>query len=164
MVASWRPPVSFPCSKILVLNKLRPRQNGRHFANDILQYIMLNEKYPLSIEIILRFVPRGIIDNRAVLVQTMAWHRSGDKPLSEPMASSPMHKFATQPRRLQYYYNDVMISAMVSQITSLAIVYSTVYSGAYQIKHRSSASGGIFAGNSPVTGEFHAQRHDVIIS
>ena len=33
-----------------------------------------------------------------------------------------------------------MISVMASQITSLTIVYSTLYSGAEQIKHQSSAS------------------------
>ena len=38
------------------------------------------------------------------------------------------------------HYGDVIISTMVSQITSLAIVYSTVYSGAEQRKHKSSAS------------------------
>ena len=38
------------------------------------------------------------------------------------------------------YYSAVIMSAMASQITSLAIVYSTVYSGAYQRKHQSSAS------------------------
>ena len=38
------------------------------------------------------------------------------------------------------YYNDVLMTAMASQITSLAIVYSTVYSGADQWKHQSSAS------------------------
>ena len=37
------------------------------------------------------------------------------------------------------YYNDVIMSAMASQITSLLIVYSTVYSGADQRKHQSSA-------------------------
>ena len=37
-------------------------------------------------------------------------------------------------------YNGVIMSAMASQITSLAIVYSTVYSGADQRKHQSSAS------------------------
>ena len=36
--------------------------------------------------------------------------------------------------------NDAIMSAMASQITSLTIVYSTVYSGADQIKHQSSAS------------------------
>ena len=38
------------------------------------------------------------------------------------------------------YYDDVMISAMASQIISFAIVYPSVYSGADQRKHQSSAS------------------------
>ena len=38
------------------------------------------------------------------------------------------------------HYNDVIMSAMASQITSLAIGYSSVYSGEGQRKHRSSAS------------------------
>ena len=42
------------------------------------------------------------------------------------------------------------MNAMASQITSLTIVYSTVYSGADQRKHQSSAS--------LVTGDFPAQR------
>ena len=37
------------------------------------------------------------------------------------------------------HYNDVIMSAMASHITSLAIVYSTLYTGADQRKHRSSA-------------------------
>ena len=47
---------------------------------------------------------------------------------------------------------------MASQITSLTIVYSTVYSGAEQRKHQSSASLAFYAGNSPVAGEFPAQK------
>ena len=38
------------------------------------------------------------------------------------------------------HYSDVIMSAMASQITSLTIVYSSVYSGADQWKHQSSAS------------------------
>ena len=38
------------------------------------------------------------------------------------------------------HYNDVIMSAMVSQITSLAILYSSMYSSADQRKHQSSAS------------------------
>ena len=41
---------------------------------------------------------------------------------------------------LTVHYNDVIMSAMVSQITSLTIVCSTVYSGADPTKHQSSAS------------------------
>ena len=43
------------------------------------------------------------------------------------------HQFA-------HNYSDVIAGAMVSEITSLTIVYSTVYSGADQRKYQSSAS------------------------
>ena len=43
------------------------------------------------------------------------------------------------PHSLQHY-RDIIMSAMASQITSLTIVYSTVYSGADQRKYQSSAS------------------------
>ena len=39
-----------------------------------------------------------------------------------------------------YHYSDIIMGAMASQITSLTIVYSTVYSGVDQRKHQSSAS------------------------
>ena len=50
------------------------------------------------------------------------------------------------------------MGAMASQITSLTIVYSTVYSGADQRKHQSSAPLAFGAKNSAVTDEFPAQR------
>ena len=40
----------------------------------------------------------------------------------------------------KYHYSDVILSAMVSQITSLTIVYSTAYSCADQRKHQSLVS------------------------
>ena len=49
------------------------------------------------------------------------------------------------------------MGAIASQITSLTIVYSTVYSDADQRKHESSASLAFCVGNSPGTGEFPAQ-------
>ena len=61
------------------------------------------------------------------------------------------------PTRLSHHYGDVLMGAMASRITSLAIVYSTVYAGTDQRKHQSSASLA-FVGNSPVTGEFPAKR------
>ena len=39
-----------------------------------------------------------------------------------------------------FHYSDVIMDAMASQITSLTIVYSTVYTGADQRKHKSTAS------------------------
>ena len=51
------------------------------------------------------------------------------------------------------------MGAIASQITSLTIVYSTVYSGAYQSKHQSPASLAFVWGiHRPGTGEFPAQR------
>ena len=38
------------------------------------------------------------------------------------------------------HYDDVIMGAIASQITSLTIVYSTVYSDAFQRKHQSSTS------------------------
>ena len=45
------------------------------------------------------------------------------------------------------YYSDVIMGAKASQITSLTIGYSTVYSGADQRKHQSSASLTFVRGN-----------------
>ena len=42
--------------------------------------------------------------------------------------------------KIRSHYDDVIMSAVASQITSLTIVYSIVYSGANQRKHQSSAS------------------------
>ena len=49
------------------------------------------------------------------------------------------------------------MGAVASQITSLTIVYSTVYSDADQRKQQSSASLAFVRGNLPGTGEFSAQ-------
>ena len=69
----------------IFLNTLRPRQNGRRFADDVFKCIFLNENVIISIKISLKFVPKRSINNIPTLVQIMAWRRSGDKPLSEPM-------------------------------------------------------------------------------
>ena len=55
---------------------LRPRQNGRYFADDIFKYIFLNENAWISLKISLKFVPEVLIDNIPALVQIMAWRRA----------------------------------------------------------------------------------------
>ena len=50
------------------------------------------------------------------------------------------------------------MGVIASQITSLTTVYSTVYSDADQRKHQSSPLLAIYAGKSPVPGDFPAQR------
>ena len=57
----------------------------------------------------------------------------------------------------RHHYNDVIMDSMASQITSLTIVYSGVYSGADQRKTSKLRVTGLCAGNSPGTGEFPAQ-------
>ena len=57
---------------------LRPKQNGRHFPDDIFKRIFLTEKYEFSIKISLKFVPKGPINNIPALVQIMAWRQSND--------------------------------------------------------------------------------------
>ena len=69
-------------------NTLRPRQNGRHFADDNFKRIFLNENVRISIKISLKFVPEEPINNIPALVQIIAWRRPGDKPLSELMMVS----------------------------------------------------------------------------
>ena len=49
-------------------------------TNDIFKSIF-NE----SVWISLKFVPKGPIDYKSALVQVMAWHRTGEKPLPESM-------------------------------------------------------------------------------
>ena len=80
------------------LNTLRPRQNGRRFT-DVFKCIFLNENVCIMIKISLNFVPKGPINSVPALVQTMAWSRPGEKPLSEPMmVSLPTHICVTQPQ------------------------------------------------------------------
>ena len=55
-------------------------------------------------------------------------------------------------KRHSWYYSDVIMSAMTSQITGVWIVCSTVCSGADQRKHQSFT--GLGEGNPPVTGGF----------
>ena len=66
-------------------NSSPPEQNCRHFADDICKCIYVNEKFCISIQVSLKFVPKGLIENKTALVQIMAWRPKGNKPLSEPM-------------------------------------------------------------------------------
>ena len=67
------------------LKTLRQRQDGGHFPDDIFKGIFLIDDIWIAISISLKFVPKGQIDNIPALDQIMAWRRSGDKPLSDPM-------------------------------------------------------------------------------
>ena len=93
------------CIVVEHLNTLRPRKNGRHFADDMFKCIFLNENIWIPIEISLKIVPRGSISNIPALVQIMAWRRSGDKPLSEPMMIRlPTHICVTRPKWVNEFH------------------------------------------------------------
>ena len=68
-----------------VCNTLRPRQNCRHFPDNIFKWTSLNENVLILIMISLKSVPKGPINNIPVLVQIMAWRQPGYKPLFETM-------------------------------------------------------------------------------
>ena len=95
----WPAQWEFHHSKVTEFNTLTPRQDGRLFPDDIFKWIFLNENVWISIEISLKFVPEGQINNIPALVQIMAWRRPGDKPLSEPMMVSLLtHICVTRPQ------------------------------------------------------------------
>ena len=82
-----------------LVNTLRLRQNGRHFADYIFKCISLNENVWIPIKNSLKFVPKGPTNNIPALFQIMAWRRPGNKPLSEPMMiNSLTHVCVTQPQ------------------------------------------------------------------
>ena len=53
-------------------------------TDDIFKSIF-NESVWIPIPISLKFVPKGSIDYNSTLVQVVAWHRTGEKPLPESM-------------------------------------------------------------------------------
>ena len=88
---------------IVCINTLRLRQNVSLSTDDIFTCIFLNENVWISINISLKFVPQGQINNIPALVQIMAWPRRGDKPLSEPMMVSLLtHICITRPHWVNY--------------------------------------------------------------
>ena len=74
---------------------------------------------------------------------------SGKGTLPEAMSTLNDIAIRTRPQWIEHiqhtvgrcsHYDDVIMGAMASHITSLTMVYSTVYSGADQSKHQSSAA------------------------
>ena len=62
------------------VNSLRPRRNRRLFADYSFKCIFLNENMFISINISLKFIPKGLINYISALVQIMAWRRPDSLP------------------------------------------------------------------------------------
>ena len=71
-----------------------PGQDGCYFADDSFKHIFMNEKFYISIQISLKFIPKGPIGNFAALAQVMAWHWTGYW-LNQYWHSSSMHMYGT---------------------------------------------------------------------
>ena len=68
-----------------LINSAPPGQNGCHFGRRHFQINFLEWKLWILIKISLKFVSKGSFNNKPAYVQVMAWHRTGNKLLFEPM-------------------------------------------------------------------------------
>ena len=97
-----------------LLNTLRPKQNGRHFPDDIFKCIFLDGNVWISIKISLKFVIGRPNNNFPALVQIMAWRRPGHKPLSELMMVSLLtHICVTRPQWVKDIFSKSSLANLV---------------------------------------------------
>ena len=110
------------------VNTLSPRQNGRHFPDDIFNCIFLNENVWISNGISLKFVPKGQINNIPALVQIMAWRRPGDKPLSETMMVSLLtHICVTRPKWVNRALCQLVLITVNSRYIAMPVTMNSRY-------------------------------------
>ena len=74
-----------PTSISSVIISSPSEQYSHHLADDIFKSIFMNEKFCISIQISLKFVPKRPVDNKSELDQVMAWGWTGVKPLPGPI-------------------------------------------------------------------------------
>ena len=56
------------CFCLILLFGISPSQNSRHFADNISKCIPMDAKFGISIQISLKYVHKGLIDNKPLLV------------------------------------------------------------------------------------------------
>ena len=86
------------------INTLRPRQNSRHFADDIIKCIFLNESLRIFIRIPPKSVPKGPIDKSQQwfscgleILSAKWWPISSDNtPMSQQIAFSDMARLVSR--------------------------------------------------------------------
>ena len=109
-----------------MINTFRPRQNGRHFADDIFNCIYLNDNVWFPIKNSLKFVPEGQINKILALVQIMAWRRPGEKPLSEPMMVSLLtHICIIWPQWVSHHQNLFLTHSVRHQLPGVHMMTSS---------------------------------------
>ena len=92
-------------------NTLVPKQNGRHFLDDISKGIYWMKTHTFR----LRFhwsLFKDPINNISALVQIMTWRRPGNKPLSEPMMVNVLtHICITRPQWVKNVNSKLYLSS-----------------------------------------------------
>ena len=89
-------PTSFTGRLLLYwVNTLSPRQNDRQFADDIFKCIFVNEKVCIFIQMSMKYVPNGPVNNK-LLVQIMAWRRLGHNSMVSCQKGPTRHAYAWQ--------------------------------------------------------------------
>ena len=131
-----------------LLNRLFRRRSKKTSKLHVTGLCVGNSPYKWSVTRKMFPFDDVIMKQQRALVQIMAWRQKCDKPFPYAMLTQSA---------LRWHYNDVIMSAMVSQITSLTIIYSTVYSRRRSNKTSKLRVTGLCEGNSPVTAEFPAQ-------
>ena len=131
-----------------MINTVKSGQNGRHFADDIFKCILLKEQVFISIQISMKFVCEGQLDIRH------HWFgcRASGKSSHEHMMIQSTYAFMGH----QIIMNVVIDEQVLMQIYLLSTGLSP--SWLRNQLETFSALLAICAGNSPVTGEFRAQR------
>ena len=104
-----------------------------NLGDDILKCILLTENERIPIQISLKFVPRIPIDNTPPLVQVMAWHRTGDKPLPEPIMTQFIDAYMRQYREMresvEYASSDMLLNHKILSRFTQRSRYETTYHG-----------------------------------
>ena len=156
-------------------NSSPSRHNGRCFADDIFRCIFVNDVFCILIRISLKFVPKDLIDNKPAFVQIMTWRRIGHyrnqcwtnslthicgtrgRWVKAPLLYRVMHVIIWHHFKRKHY-NDVMMSAMASQNHQ---PHDCLLNCLFRLRSKETAKlsvTGICAWNSPVIGEFPAQK------
>ena len=91
-----------------------PGQNGHHFT-DIFKHLFMVENAIILIEISLKFILKGPINNKSALVQVMTWRWAGAKPSLEPMASQFAGSYMQHSGEMSYMNNFKNISKFAHQ-------------------------------------------------
>ena len=85
------------------------------------------------------FINRHFVAQHVTIIFPPA-NTSADRPSTQTTCRIMVRRIANDTRSSGNHYDDVIMTTIASQITSLTSVYSTVYSDADQRKHQSSAS------------------------